>query len=74
VAISSGHAISGVILVDQVRSVSWEKRYVKVAGAAPVKLLDQVRERLAGTAANRTNRRTEITLADFLPKLEVVSL
>jgi mRNA-degrading endonuclease toxin of MazEF toxin-antitoxin module len=41
------HAISGVILVDQVRSVSWEKRYVKMAGVAPVKLLDEVRERLA---------------------------
>jgi mRNA interferase MazF len=47
VAIPPGHAISGVILVDQVRSVSWEKRYVKVAGVAPVKLLDEVRERLA---------------------------
>jgi mRNA-degrading endonuclease toxin of MazEF toxin-antitoxin module len=47
VAIPSGHAISGVILVDQVRSVSWEKRYVKMAGVAPVKLLDEIRERLA---------------------------
>ena len=45
--IPEGRAISGVILVDQVRSVSWEKRYVKVAGAAPAKLLDEVRERLA---------------------------
>jgi hypothetical protein len=33
--------------VDQVRSVSWEKRYVKIASVAPVKLLDEVRERLA---------------------------
>jgi mRNA interferase MazF len=47
VAIPPRHAISGVILVDQVRSVSWEKRYVKVADAAPVKLLGEVRERLA---------------------------
>jgi mRNA interferase MazF len=47
VAIPPEHAISGLILVDQVRSVSWEKRYVKVAGAAPAKLLDEVRERLA---------------------------
>jgi mRNA-degrading endonuclease toxin of MazEF toxin-antitoxin module len=47
VAIPPGHAISCVILVDQVRSVSWEKRYVKVVGVAPVKLLDEVRERLA---------------------------
>ena len=42
-----GHAISGIFLVDQVRSVSWEERYVKKAGVAPVELLDEVRERLA---------------------------
>ena len=46
VAISQAHAISGVILADQVRSVSWEKRYVKMAGAASIELLDEVRERL----------------------------
>ena len=45
--IPEGRAISGVILVDQVRSVSWEKRYVKMVGVAPVKLVDEVRERLA---------------------------
>jgi len=47
VAIPQRHAISGVILVDQVRSVSWEKRYVKMAGAATIELLNEVRERLA---------------------------
>jgi mRNA interferase MazF len=47
VAIPDGHAISGIILVDQIRSVSWEQRYVKMTGVAPVKLLDEVRERLA---------------------------
>ena len=47
VAIPHGHAISGVILVDQVRSLSWENRYVKMAGGAPIELLDEVRERLA---------------------------
>jgi mRNA interferase MazF len=47
VAIPDGHTISGIILVDQARSVSWGKRYVKMAGVAPVKLLDEVRERLA---------------------------
>jgi mRNA interferase MazF len=47
VAIPDGHAISGIILVDQIRSVSWEKRYIKIAGVAAVKLLDEVRERLA---------------------------
>lgn len=47
VAIPDGHDISGIILVDQIRSVSWEKRYVKMTGTAAVKLLDEVRERLA---------------------------
>jgi mRNA interferase MazF len=47
VTIPPGGAISGIILVDQVRSISWEKRYIKRAGAAPVELLDEVRERLA---------------------------
>jgi mRNA interferase MazF len=45
VAIPHGHAISGVILVDQVRSVPWEKRYVKMNGVAPAELLDEVRAR-----------------------------
>ena len=47
VAIPHGHTISGVVLADQPRSVSWEKRYVKIAGMASIKLLDDVRERLA---------------------------
>jgi len=34
-------------LADQPRSVSWEKRYVKIAGVASAKLVDEVRERLA---------------------------
>jgi mRNA interferase MazF len=47
VAIPDGHAISGIILVDQIRSVSWERPYIKITGVAAVKLLDEVRERLA---------------------------
>ena len=47
VAVPQGHAISGVILADQVRSVSWEKRYVKMAGTASIELVDEIRERLA---------------------------
>ncbi len=47
VAVPQAHAISGVVLADQVRSLSWEKRYVKMAGAASSELLDEVRERLA---------------------------
>jgi hypothetical protein len=34
-------------LADQPRSVSWEKRYVKIAAMASAKLVDEVRERLA---------------------------
>jgi hypothetical protein len=33
--------------VDQIRSVSWERPYIKITGVAAVKLLDEVRERLA---------------------------
>jgi mRNA interferase MazF len=47
VAIPRGHDISGIILVDQIRSVSWEKRYVTMASVAPAELLDEVREHLA---------------------------
>ncbi len=47
VAIPDGHAISGVILVDQVRSLSWQERYVKMASVAPAELLDEIRDRLA---------------------------
>jgi mRNA interferase MazF len=47
VAVPDGHAISGVVLADQPRSVSWEKRYVKIAAMASAKLVDEVRERLA---------------------------
>ncbi|MGC1359239.1 MAG: endoribonuclease MazF [Xanthobacteraceae bacterium] len=47
IAIPPGHAISGVVLVDQLRSVSWEKRNVKMAAAAPEKVVDNVRECLA---------------------------
>ena len=46
VAIPPGHAIAGIILVDQVRSVPWEK-HVKMASVAPAELLDEVREHLA---------------------------
>jgi mRNA interferase MazF len=34
-------------LADQPRSVSWEKRHVKIAGMASPKLVEEVRERLA---------------------------
>ena len=45
-ALPEGAALSGVVLADQPRSVSWQKRYVRYAGRAPAALLDDVRERL----------------------------
>jgi mRNA interferase MazF len=37
----------GVVLADQPRSISWEKRPVRNAGRAPETVLTDVRERLA---------------------------
>lgn len=47
ILLPAGHAIAGVILVDQIRSVSWEKRYIKMAGVVAAELIGEVRERLA---------------------------
>jgi mRNA interferase MazF len=46
VALPQGAALSGVVLADQPRSVSWQKRHARYAGRAPAALLDDVRERL----------------------------
>lgn len=40
-------SIRGVVLADQPRSISWEKRPIVHAGRAPEVLLNEVRERLA---------------------------
>jgi mRNA interferase MazF len=40
-------SLRGVVLADQPRSISWEKRPIKHAGRAPDILLTEVRERLA---------------------------
>lgn len=37
----------GVVLADQPRSISWEKRPIKHFGRAPDPVLTEVRERLA---------------------------
>jgi mRNA interferase MazF len=39
--------IRGVVLADQPRSISWEKRPIKHAGHVPDAVLTEVRERLA---------------------------
>jgi mRNA interferase MazF len=38
---------NGVVLADQPRSISWQKRPIRPAGKAPDAVLTEVRERLA---------------------------
>ena len=40
-------AVRGVVLADQARSLSWEKRYVQQIDRAPATLVAEVRERIA---------------------------
>ncbi|MBF0480939.1 MAG: type II toxin-antitoxin system PemK/MazF family toxin [Desulfovibrionaceae bacterium] len=47
VAIPAGQRCSGVVLADHVRSLDWRARGVKVKGAAPVELVEEVAARLA---------------------------
>lgn len=47
VALPDDAGIRGVVLADQPRSISWEKRPVKHAGRAPDTVLTDVRERMA---------------------------
>jgi mRNA interferase MazF len=47
VAMPDDAAVRGVVLADQARSLSWEKRYVQQIDRAPRKLVADVRERIA---------------------------
>jgi mRNA interferase MazF len=47
VPIPSGHGATGVVLADQIRSLSWTERNVSLIGRAPPDLLDDVREKIA---------------------------
>lgn len=47
VAIPPGHAVTGVVLVDQVRSLSWTARNAEVKGKAPAEIMEEVRAKLA---------------------------
>jgi mRNA interferase MazF len=47
VAIPPGHAITGVVLVDQLRSLSWVARNAEVRGTAPQPVIGEVRAKLA---------------------------
>jgi mRNA interferase MazF len=47
VALPNDSAVRGVVLADQVRCLSWEKRYVQPIDRAPAALVADVRERIA---------------------------
>jgi mRNA interferase MazF len=47
VKLPPGLAVSGVVLVDHVRSVDREGRKLKIIGSAPVSVLDEIDARLA---------------------------
>ena len=47
VAMPNDGAVGGVVLADQARSLSWEKRYVQPIDRAPARLVVDVRERIA---------------------------
>ena len=50
-ALPDGAGFRGVVLADQPRSISWEKRPIKLAGRATDTVLAEVRERLAALLA-----------------------
>ncbi len=47
VKLPSGLPISGVVLVDHVRSIDRAARFMEIAGRAPRKVLDDIDARLA---------------------------
>ena len=47
VQIPSGHAVSGVVLADQVRSLSWAERNAAFVAQVPRDVLNDVRDKLA---------------------------
>ena len=47
VKLPEGLAVSGVILVDQIRSIDRDARFLKIVGSAPPEILDAIEARLA---------------------------
>jgi mRNA interferase MazF len=47
VVIPSGHGVSGVVLADQARSLSWSERQAALIDRAGAAVLDDVREKIA---------------------------
>jgi mRNA interferase MazF len=46
VVIPAGYPVTGVVLADHVRSISWVVRNVEIKGAAPAVVLDEVRAKI----------------------------
>jgi mRNA interferase MazF len=46
VPIPPGQAITGTVLSDQLRCLSWPERNMRIVGAAPAEILDEVRAKL----------------------------
>ncbi len=47
VPVPNGHGVAGVVLADQMRSLSWPARNAGLAGRAHSDLLEDVREKIA---------------------------
>ena len=47
VAIPGGLGVTGVVLADQVRCLSWPERHAELIGRAPDDLVKDVRQKLA---------------------------
>jgi len=47
VKLPAGLPVSGVVLVDQVRSIDREARHLKLAGTVPDELLEEIGTKLA---------------------------
>lgn len=47
VPIPDGHGVSGVVLSDQLRTLSWPERNTEIIGSASPALIDEVREKIA---------------------------
>jgi mRNA interferase MazF len=47
VAIPEGYGIAGVVLSDQLRTLSWSERNAEIIGSAPPALVEDVREKVA---------------------------
>jgi mRNA interferase MazF len=46
VVIPAGYPVTGAVLADHVRSISWAARNAEIKGAAPAVVLDEVRAKI----------------------------